>query len=79
MILIDKNARIRNKHGQTAYELVPANDDDCRQFIRQAEAEASQAADVANGEPDHSAKVSVVLYSLDSDDDGVYSDDVASD
>ncbi|KIM32316.1 hypothetical protein M408DRAFT_326922 [Serendipita vermifera MAFF 305830] len=39
---------IRNSFGQRAYDLIPADDEECRKMIRQAEAEAAQAGDVAS-------------------------------
>ncbi|PVG00967.1 ankyrin [Serendipita vermifera] len=63
--LLDAGAdiTIRDKYGQLASQLVPADDDACRGFIREAQAQAAQANDVAS----------------DSDDEGAHSDDVASD
>ena len=43
---------MKDKHGQRAYDLIPAGDNDCRGFIREAEAQASQLDDVANGNCD---------------------------
>ncbi|CCA68033.1 hypothetical protein PIIN_01900 [Serendipita indica DSM 11827] len=43
---------IKDKHGQRAYDLIPAADNDCRGFIREAEAQAAQLDDVADDDDD---------------------------